>query len=95
MRVFLLLSLFVANTNSFSVISCARKSLRLQATVAAKEEKLTKEAQELLDAFAVRDAKKDADDKPLVIAQVAPAVRYASLPINDTYVRNTLLVRRS
>lgn len=37
---------------------------------ATKSEKITKEAQELLDVMALDD------DKPLLVAQVAPAVRY-------------------
>ena len=51
-------------------------TLRLWATAGAtKEAKLTREAQEVLDAFSARDASNNGPDKPLIVAQVAPAVR--------------------
>jgi hypothetical protein len=40
-----------------------------------KIEKLTKEAVELLDALSARDADVGAEDRALIVAQVAPAVR--------------------
>lgn len=53
----------------------------------AKEEKLTSEAVELLNALAARReaANQDETETPLLVAQVAPAVRYVWLHIELLY----------
>lgn len=76
MKLFVVLASFVIATDAFTVIphtSSYSTSYLSTAAVEIKEERLTKEAAELLDVLATRGAV--ADDKPLIVAQVAPAAR--------------------